>query len=278
VAEDKILVHCGAGCTVEAICDVLDVAVADLFFDPDDEWIDLDGEAQGADACQLHGGINITVPGGAKAPSDGPAASPDLRGAVYSELLVMLELSLAHFDNLIRRGLSAAEITRLGYKTADTGKIVKAVDNLLAKYGPGALLQVPGFMDKNDRVVLNAHKGIIIPARTLGGSIVALKVRHDEGHNGPKYTWVSSKNVSCGNVAHVPLGVSAPAATVRLTEGELKADISFVLSGMPTISAPSVTNWPLAVPVLKAIGAKQVILAFDQDNRAGTLALPTTSQ
>jgi hypothetical protein len=90
------------------------------------------------------------------------------------------------------------------------------VDSLLAKYGRDTLLQVPGFADRNDRVVLNAHKGIIIPVRNLDGAIIALKVRHDVGHNGPKYTWVSSKNMSCGNVVHVPLGVSVPIATARL--------------------------------------------------------------
>jgi hypothetical protein len=265
VNEGKALVHCNADCRLEEICDRLDLAVADLFFDEDDELIDLDCEVQ-------NDGVGTAPPAGAEGPAAIAAPGAELRNAVYTDLLSQLELSTAHFDSLVKRGLPAAEITRLGYKTADSGKVYKAVDNLLAKYGRDTLLQVPGFMGKNDRVVFTAHKGIVIPVRNLQGAITALKVRHDEGHNGPKYTWVSSKNVSCGNVAHVPLGVSAPAATVRLTEGEIKADISFVLSGAPTVSAPGVTNWPLAVPVLKGLGAKKVLLAFDQDGKPGTLA------
>ena len=48
-----------------------------------------------------------------------------------------------------------------------------------------------------------------------------------------------------------------------MTEGELKADICTALDGTPTISAPGVTQWRSAIPVLKDLGAKTVILAFD---------------
>src|SRR5262249_14675540 len=81
----------------------------------------------------------------------------------------------------------------------------------------------------------------------------------------------SSREVSIGNLVHVPLGVTA-CARARLTEGELKADVATALSGMPTISAPGVCNWSLAVPVLKALGVGAVLLALDQDHKAGTLA------
>jgi hypothetical protein len=58
---------------------------------------------------------------------------------------------------------------------------------------------------------------------------------------------------------------------LRLTEGELKADLATALSGLPTISAPGVGNWQLAISVLKALGTKTVRIAFDQDGKPGTL-------
>jgi hypothetical protein len=33
-AENKLLVHCFAGCSVEAICNAMGLKVADLFFEP----------------------------------------------------------------------------------------------------------------------------------------------------------------------------------------------------------------------------------------------------
>jgi hypothetical protein len=59
---------------------------------------------------------------------------------------------------------------------------------------------------------------------------------------------------------------------VRLTEGELKADVATTLSGIPTLSAPGVGSWRLAVPVLKDLGARTVHVAFDQDGKPATLA------
>jgi hypothetical protein len=168
--------------------------------------------------------------------------------------------------------LSSEEISRRGYRTADTGAIRKAIDGLLAEYGCDQLLHVPGFQDRNGQVVFSAFNGFLIPVRDLDGCVVALKIRHDAGFNGPKYTWASSREVSCGNIVHIPLGIASPQATVRLTEGELKADIATALSGIPTISAPGVSNWALAIPNLKALETNKVLLAMDQDGKPGTLA------
>jgi hypothetical protein len=62
---------------------------------------------------------------------------------------------------------------------------------------------------------------------------------------------------------HVPLGVVGPTETVRVTEGELKAEVCIVLDGTPTIGVPGVTQWRSAIPVVKSLGAKTVILAYD---------------
>jgi hypothetical protein len=101
---------------------------------------------------------------------------------------------------------------------------------------------------------------------------VALLIRHDAGYAGGKYTWASSKESSCGSPVHVPLGVAVPSEVVRLTEGPLKGDVSTAISGTPTVAVPGVAAWALAVPVLKQMGVKKVLLAFDQDGKPGTLA------
>jgi len=52
---------------------------------------------------------------------------------------------------------------------------------------------------------------------------------------------------------------------VRLTEGELKADAAFFITGVPTISAPGVSNWRACLLVLKELGCRTVRLALDGD-------------
>ena len=58
-----------------------------------------------------------------------------------------------------------------------------------------------------------------------------------------------------------------PTPRVRLTEGELKADISTVLSSILTIAIPGVSAWRLALPVLRELAPEKIALAFDADAR-----------
>src|SRR5262249_40985962 len=50
--------------------------------------------------------------------------------------------------------------------------------------------------------------------------------------------------------------------TVRLTEGEIKADVATSLSGMLTVSAPGVSNWRGCLPALQELKPKTVRGAF----------------
>ena len=111
--------------------------------------------------------------------------------------------------------------------------------------------------------------GLVIPGRTIDGHIASLKVRADVPGDGGKYSAVSSSKhggPSPGAPAHVPLR-SGQSNTVRLTEGELKADVATALSGLLTISIPGVAMWRKALPVLQDIQAPRVLLAFDADWR-----------
>jgi hypothetical protein len=66
----------------------------------------------------------------------------------------------------------------------------------------------------------------------------------------------------------VPLYEGARGNTVRLTEGELKADVATALSGLLTLSIPGVAMWGKALPVLEELRPQQVALAFDVDWRS----------
>src|SRR5262249_1326838 len=81
-----------------------------------------------------------------------------------------------------------------------------------------------------------------------------------------KYLWFSGGDTSTGSPPHVPLGIQ-PAATIRVTEGPLKADIAFALDGVPTVAIAGATSWLSVFSVLTQFGAKTVRLAFDADAR-----------
>src|SRR5205814_2356408 len=55
------------------------------------------------------------------------------------------------------------------------------------------------------------------------------------------------------------------ARVMRITEGELKADVAAALSGVLTISVPGVSAWRGALSVLRTLAPARVVLAFDAD-------------
>jgi len=117
---------------------------------------------------------------------------------------------------------------------------------------------------------LAGASGLTIPVRDIDGRIVGLKIRADHPEKSHKYTYVSSAKYGGpgpGAQVHMPLHALFSAAPVRITEGELKADVATVLSGVLTIALPGVTLWRQALPLLEALQPTQVLLAFDTDWR-----------
>ena len=106
-----------------------------------------------------------------------------------------------------------------------------------------------------------------MPVRDPAGRIVAILSRRDSDTGGGKYSYLSSAKhggPGPGAPPHVPLGIVAPAETVRLTEGALKADVAAALSGLPTIGAAGL-GWLPALDVARELGCKTLRLAFDAD-------------
>jgi hypothetical protein len=191
---------------------------------------------------------------------------------IYGALLTALPLSAAHRDGLRRRGLDDPEIDRRGYRTLPPRGRARIVRELVERF-TDSMLRVPGIVTREHAgrsyLTLAGPAGLLVPVRAAVGLVVALLVRR-EGEGSGKYVWVSSAKdggPGPGAPPHVPLGLTAPADVVRITEGAIKADVAAALSGLPTIGLPGASTWRPALPVLRQLGARAVRLALDADAR-----------
>ncbi|HEU0114302.1 MAG TPA: DUF3854 domain-containing protein, partial [Thermomicrobiales bacterium] len=199
-------------------------------------------------------------------------ADADALHRVYDALLAALVLNQSHRDALRKRGLSDLEIDRRLYRSLPIQGRAKLARELAERFGVEVLLSVPGFIvkDKNGSKypTIAGSAGLLIPCRDLSGRIVALKARRDNAGDGPRYSYLSSAKyggAGAGSPVHVPLGVMPPCPCVRLTEGELKADVAYLKSGLVTISAPGVGAWRTVLDAARDLGATTIRLAFDMD-------------
>lgn len=222
---------------------------------------------------RLGGGV-VSEPSTEILESPGPERADDATlYKVYTSLLQALSLSPEHRDNLRCRGLTDEEIDRRRYRSLPRKGRAAIVKKLLATYPSELLLKVPGFYvrerDGKRWIALAGPPGILIPVRDLAGQIVALKIRLDVPKGDTKYVYLSSRphhGPGPGSRVHHPV-YSGETNVARLTEGELKADVATALSGIRTLSIPGASCYRPAIPALEAMGAKNVLLAFDADAR-----------
>jgi hypothetical protein len=201
-------------------------------------------------------------------------AAPAVLDRIYHALLGTLPLSSDHRQALWQRGLADSDISRYQYGTLPLKGRATLAKRVADWWGAEVCAQVPGFYvaERNGQRwwSLAGAAGLLIPVRNFDGHIIALKVRADDSGNGPKYTTVSSTKYcgpSPGAQVHVPLFSGQHGDIVRLTEGELKADVATALSGLLTVAIPGVALWRRALPVLQALGLQRVLLSFDADWR-----------
>ncbi len=197
-----------------------------------------------------------------------PLADIEVRHATYTALLSLLSLANDHITNLKNRGLTDDDIKRLGYKTTPVFGMSAIATQLLDK--GFTLAGVPGFYtDENDHwVFVQEQRGILIPVRDRHGRIQGLQIRRDNTEK-RKFRWVSSveRKLGCGGASWVHIaGPIRP--TMLLTEGPMKADVIYALSGLSVIAVPGVNALKTLTPVLedlKADGLTTIKTAFDMD-------------
>lgn len=201
---------------------------------------------------------------------------------VYTYLLSNLDLTSDHQDNLERRGITIPEILKAQYKSWPSRR--REIIDKCAKTFKGKLEGVPGFWrDEKGVWQLGGTAGLVVPVRDVQGRISALKIRSDKPLTpAKKYILVSSSPAPdpktgevkhpCGTAArvclHYPLGAPerGKVAVLRITEGELKADIASGLTDVFTVSLPGVRSWKLGLEAVKELQpTERVVLSFDYD-------------
>lgn len=187
---------------------------------------------------------SLTSPTSTNPQPEALRADADHVSNVYSLLVEQLSLREGHRAKLTLRGLTDAEIDRLGYVSAPRPGEADAIAESLAKYG---LRGVPGFYREAGRIKLrDLGSGIYVPVRDARRRVRGIQIRRDDGE--PRYIWLSSngKPEGCGPGGPVhfcrPERVRATGEAL-LTEGALKsAVISFFLN-CGVVAVPGVSTF-----------------------------------
>ena len=154
---------------------------------------------------------------------------------------------------------------------ASSADLSRALADVVNGEHSNTLSQVPGFYCKSTEWRLAAPPGRLVAVRNLQGQIVAVKIRPEVKRAGGKYIYLSSERhggPSPGSPVHVPLHRNVDNfGTIRLTEGERKADCATAETRVLTLGLPGVAAFRKAEAILKELRATTVILAFDSDYR-----------
>ena len=197
-----------------------------------------------------------------------PLTDIDSRHATYSALLSKLSLAADHRENLLSRGLTEADIERLGYKTTPVIGM-SALAKQLRSEGH-YLAGVPGFYrdTSGSWCFIHEKRGILIPVRDHLGRIQGLQVRRDNVTK-RKFRWISSTDQEDGCRAEGWTHLVGPVRpTLVLTEGPMKADVINALTGMTVLAVPGVntlTQLELMLTELRREGLVEIKTAFDMD-------------
>lgn len=197
-----------------------------------------------------------------------PLADIESRNHAYAALLSKLSLAADHKENLLNRGLKEPDIERLGYKTTPIVGM-SAIAKQLQSEGL-SLAGVPGFYrDKNGAwTFVHEKRGILIPVRDWFGRIQGLQIRRDNVSR-RKFRWVSSAEMEDGCRAEGWTHLAGKVRpTILLTEGPMKADVIYALTGLTVLAVPgvnSLTQLQMTLEDLRSEGLAQIKTAFDID-------------
>ncbi len=199
---------------------------------------------------------------------ESPVADIETRHKTYTALLKKLSLASDHADNLLERGLKEDEIRQLDYRTTPVVGMMQIAKELVRE---GCELSgVPGFYQTESdtwKFTIN-QRGILIPVRDWKGRIQGMQIRRDDVKK-RKFRWVSSAELKNGCKAEGWTHLAgAPAGTMLLTEGPMKADVIHALTGLAVLAVPGVnalTQLEIMLKQLREQGLKKIMTAFDMD-------------
>ncbi len=205
-------------------------------------------------------------------------ADEDTRDRAYRAVLAALRLDEGDREALLARGLSPEDLTANGYRSLPLEGRARLAHVIVEAVGEERAREVPGVVrrerDGRAWLAFAGSPGVIIPCRDTSGRIVALKVRRREAGEGPRYLYITSARdggASAACALHMPvraramLDASRGSTRVVVTEGELKADVSSALLGVPVLSIPGVGSWRLALDAARALRPAVVSVALDAD-------------
>jgi len=200
--------------------------------------------------------------------TEAPATDISIRDATYRAMLSMLSLAPDHKQNLLSRGLSEKAIIENEYGTTPMvgGKMIA---RRLLESGH-QIEGVPGFYkDSSDTwTFIECKRGILIPVRDMNSRIQGIQVRRDNVEK-RKYRWVSSAGINSGKGAESWVHLAGPVRErIILSEGPLKADVIFHLTGQTVVAVPGVNSLKhleKALVDLTELGVVQIMTAFDMD-------------
>jgi hypothetical protein len=221
------------------------------------------------------GQSNLRERGFSKPKIQARIAPLELRDQVYTFLLNEMPLDPKHYRDLLDRTFDLMDIERALYATLSHEKSYEIAEKCIKKFGEEVCAQIPGLAfftinkQKLWQLVTLDVSALAIPSRNKDGLIQAIKLRPDWDEPDRKYIYWSSRycdGPSAESSVHVPIFKNRFVDLIRVTEGELKADLATLKTHVTTLSVPGVQSWRLALPVLKKFNADQIRLAFDMDS------------
>lgn len=222
-----------------------------------------------------------------------PALDQPYLNVIYTSLLTHIQQNSTTLDLLLKRyGYTQAQgdvrkkelsewfTNQLLYRPIPRADRNELAGYIAGLYDPEQIAKVPGFYKKDGKWHLNFPNaaGILIPVRNSLGGIEAIKIRLNDAKQN-KYLSLSSSRFGGPKAkagVHFPQGYEKYVSkkTIRIVEGEIKADIAMLFSSIPTISVPGVSSWAKAFPAIRELyrsngyAPSEVRVAFDSDARS----------
>lgn len=199
------------------------------------------------------------------------------RHLVYSALLEQLSLQEEHRKDLLRRGLTEDDISRIGFKSLPKYMDMTVIPKKLINAGYD-LQGVPGFglTQAGTWALAKAPDGgYLIPLKNGAGLIQGFQIRFDHPSKSiPKYGYFSSKHMDRGTECEGWISWAGnrlrkgEVFDILLTEGSLKGYITHARTGVNVIAVPGVAvlkKVPDTLNEMKNWGLRKVVIAYDMD-------------